>query len=814
MANSWLKRMAGFKRTRGGKAGRGRHERRRGGAATAVLESLDCRVMLAVTASIGGGELRVTGDDLDNVIVVSRTVAGTILVNNGAVPIAGGAATVANTNHFHLVGAGGNDNISLDETNGPLPGAALFGGAGNDTLTGGSGDDFIEGEAGSDTAVMGAGEDTFSWNPGDGSDAVDGGDGKDNVVFNGSDLAEKFGISDSGSGLPFHRARLTRDIGNVALDLGTIEDIDLNPLGGADTVTVDDQAATDLETVSLDLEGTAGTGDGAADGVIINGTDGADVAQVSDLGNDIEASVGFFPVVNMIGADPTLDTLTINSLGGDDTVDATNLEANVIGLAINGGAGNDEIFGSAGNDSVNGGTGNDQALLGTGDDIFVWNAGDGSDVVEGQGGTDTLNFNGSDGDENIDVSANGSRVCLSDDAGAVAMDINDIEQLSVAGGSGANQDVINDLTGTGVTNVKVRIGNDAQADHVVVNGSDAGNRIAIAGDFANGVTVSGLAAQVKVTGTIGLSESLTVNGLGGADMIDASTLAPGAITLAIHGGDGDDVLTSGSGSVDGGAQTDTINVVGDDANDVVRVLPSGGDDAVNVNADGVGTAGASFDATQRIGALSIGSGGVASVTAGGANVLTVTSLGVAAAGRLNLNNNELVVDYAPLATSPIGGIRALLTSGYHNGAWDGNGIMSGSGDALKFALGFAEASDVGGIAGLGLDGTAVVVKFALYGDANLDGKVDFIDLAKMAQNFNSALPATQGSWDRGDFNFDGMVDFLDLAKLAQQYNTSLPGAANAASAAPSSAPVKVRAARPAAGLAVHRPVRHDRHDQR
>jgi hypothetical protein len=348
-------------RTRGGgKAPAARGGLRRGRAsaaasaatAAAVLETLDRRVMLAVTASIGGGELRVTGDDLDNVIVVSRTVGGAILVNNGAVPIVGGAATVANTNHFHIVGAGGNDSISLDETNGALPGAALFGGAGNDTLTGGSGVDFVEGESGSDTAVMGAGDDTFSWNPGDGSDMVDGGAGKDDVVFNGSDLAEKFGISDSGSGLPFHRARLTRDLGNVALDLGTIEDIGLNTLGGADTVTVDDQTVTDLVSVNLDLEGTAGTGDGAADAVIINGTDGADVAQVSSFGNNIEANVGFFPFVNMIGADATLDTLTINALGGDDTVDATSLEANVIGLAINSGAGNDEIFGSAGNDSV------------------------------------------------------------------------------------------------------------------------------------------------------------------------------------------------------------------------------------------------------------------------------------------------------------------------------------------------------------------------------------------------------------------------------------------------------------------------------
>ena len=83
--------------------------------AVPAIEPLDPRVMLSVTASLAAvGELRITGDDQDNAIVVSRTASGTILVNNGAIPIVGGPATLANTNHFHIVGGAGNDNISLD----------------------------------------------------------------------------------------------------------------------------------------------------------------------------------------------------------------------------------------------------------------------------------------------------------------------------------------------------------------------------------------------------------------------------------------------------------------------------------------------------------------------------------------------------------------------------------------------------------------------------------------------------------------------------------------------------------------------------
>jgi hypothetical protein len=75
-------------------------------------------------------------------------------------------------------------------------------------------------------------------------------------------------------------------------------------------------------------------------------------------------------------------------------------------------------------------------------------------------------------------------------------------------------------------------------------------------------------------------------------------------------------------------------------------------------------------------------------------VLTVTSLNIADRGELNLNDNGLIVDYAPLSPSPIGSIRSLLASGFNGGAWNGNGIMSSLADASTFALGFAEASDV------------------------------------------------------------------------------------------------------------------------
>jgi len=97
--------------------------------------------------------LTTTGDNLDNTITTSRDATGSILINAGAVPIQGGTATVTNTGLIQAFGQDGNDTISLDETNGALPSAKMFGGLGNDTVIGGSGADQLLGEAGDDVLI-------------------------------------------------------------------------------------------------------------------------------------------------------------------------------------------------------------------------------------------------------------------------------------------------------------------------------------------------------------------------------------------------------------------------------------------------------------------------------------------------------------------------------------------------------------------------------------------------------------------------------------------------------------------------------------
>ena len=441
-----------------------------------------------------------------------------------------------------IIGAGGNDNLSLNETNGALPGAALFGGDGNDVLIGGSGDDFVDGGAGNDIVFLGAGDDTFQWNPGDGSDTVDGQGGSDTMVFNGSDAAENFDISANGN-----RVRFTRDVGNVTMDLDGVETIDLNALGGADIITVNDQSATDLSTVNLDLAGTAGIGDGQADSVIVNGTDGDDFVQIaaSDNGTSIVAVAGLFPMVNITGAEGTNDNLTVNALGGNDMVDASNLPANLIGLVLNGGAGNDTILGSPGDDLVIGGPGDDLAQLGDGDDTFVWNPGDGSDTVDGQGGSDRMVFNGSDASENFGISANGNRVRLTRDVGGVTMDLDGVETIDLNALGGADTITVNDLTGDRPLRGQPeprQLRRQSATARPTPSSSTAPTATTTSRSchFGNGTRDRrrGPVSLVNITGAEGTNDHLTVNALGGNDMVDASYLPANLIGLTVNLGDG------------------------------------------------------------------------------------------------------------------------------------------------------------------------------------------------------------------------------------------------------------------------------------
>src|SRR5262249_11059899 len=156
---------------------------------------------------------------------------------------------------------------------------------------------------------------------------------------------------------------------------------------------------------------------------------------------------------------------------------------------------------------------------------------------------DALLFNGANIDEQIDISANGSRVRFTRDIANVTMDLNGVEVIDFTAKGGADTITVNDLSGTGVSEVNLDLAGtpgsgvgDNAPDSVIVKGTNGDDMIQVAGD-QSGVAVLGLAAQVNITGAEAANDRLTVNALAGDDVVAASGLTAAAIQLTADGGD-------------------------------------------------------------------------------------------------------------------------------------------------------------------------------------------------------------------------------------------------------------------------------------
>ena len=173
------------------------------------------------------------------------------------------------------------------------------------------------------------------------------------------------------------------------------------------------------------------------------------------------------------------DAVSVDEANGvfTDTV-ATTLDGGDGNDTLAGGSGSELLLGSGGDDSIDGNGGADTALMGSGDDTFVWDPGDGSDVVEGQDGNDRMVFNGAAAAEQVDVSANGSRLKFFRNPGNITMDTASVESVDFNALGGTDTITVNDLSGTGVSKVNLDLAaalggtaGDGQADRISVNGT-------------------------------------------------------------------------------------------------------------------------------------------------------------------------------------------------------------------------------------------------------------------------------------------------------------------------------------------------------
>jgi Ca2+-binding RTX toxin-like protein len=305
-------------------------------------------------------QVRVTGGEVANDVVKVNGSGGTDTVtyngtggsddigiaNNGTAvrtftPAALGLDTTAVAN-LVIDGLGGDDAITGQNGIATLTDLTIDGGVGNDDLRGGDGDDLliggtgndiVDGNRGNDVALLGSGDDRFTWDPGDGSDTIEGQAGNDVLGFNGSNIGEKIDVSANGS-----RMRLFRDVAAITMDSASIERLEVNTIGGADSVTIGDMTGTGLKAADLNLAATGGAGDGSADTVIVNGSDKADNVKVLRAGAQAQVT-GLATQTRIAGSEAANDVLRVNTLGGKDRVSVAPDVATLIGTIVDFGSG-------------------------------------------------------------------------------------------------------------------------------------------------------------------------------------------------------------------------------------------------------------------------------------------------------------------------------------------------------------------------------------------------------------------------------------------------------------------------------------------
>jgi autotransporter-associated beta strand protein len=130
-------------------------------------------------------------------------------------------------------------------------------------------------------------------------------------------------------------------------------------------------------------------------------------------------------------------------------------------------------------------------------------------------------------------------------------------------------------------------------------------------------------------------------------------------------------------------------------------------------------------------------GGQAVFAPGMATAPTITALMITSPGRVDLTNDDLVIDYP--SASPVSVVRAMLS----------DARLFSSLATPTTRIGYADNSN------------SILLKYTYAGDANLDGQVDVTDLGSLATNWQSA-----SFWTGGDFNYDGFIDVTDLGLLA------------------------------------------------
>jgi regulation of enolase protein 1 (concanavalin A-like superfamily) len=268
--------------------------------------------------------------------------------------------------------------------------------------------------------------------------------------------------------------------------------------------------------------------------------------------------------------------------------------------------------------------------------------------------------------------------------------------------------------------------------------------------------------QVTATDSGGLSTTSTVN---------VSVQLPAwlsSTSVAVWNPTTQILTVTGATSIiaDPGGDEPIIQASGSAA--VITLNPAGGTD---IHIGGLSlTNGASATVTSLGSARSVSNYHLLVIGVAGATVAPTYTID--SASTLDLMDNDMAILYGS-GSSSLTTVNAELLEAYDGGVWNKPGLTSSiaATEGGKTALGFGEASTLGlsSFDGLTLGGNAVLVKYTITGDANLDGSVGLADYNACLANYNG----TGQPWTSDSFDYSGTVGLADYNTILADYNQTL-----------------------------------------
>jgi len=226
--------------------------------------------------------------------------------------------------------------------------------------------------------------------------------------------------------------------------------------------------------------------------------------------------------------------VTINALGGNDTIDNYFAGDYTRFVSINAGAGNDSVYSSGDNVTIDGGDGKD-TVSSYGDSVSI-NGGTGNDCISNSYDSNVTIDGGTGNDE---ITSEGSKNSINAGAGDDLIDIISGEKITIDAGDG--NDYVSNLSASQVT-INGGAGNDSIENyHGFVNGGSGDDFISGSGTINGGAdddTISGSGIIDGGTGNDKIYGDGSVNGGAGDDTIDCSL----GYSLTIAGGKGNDSI--------------------------------------------------------------------------------------------------------------------------------------------------------------------------------------------------------------------------------------------------------------------------------